>query len=288
MGRRALLNLGLAALVAALALIAWLEPGLEREDATARLTGLAVSDVDRIEIRAGGESIDLWRIEGRWRMTAPVETAANEFRIEPLLRVVEAQSHARFEAVAGELARYGLEPPRALLHVNDVEIAFGDTGPIDQRRYVRVGGFVHLVDDHYLSRLQAGFPSFVTNRLLPEDARPVAFRFPGLVLEQQADGRWRLDPDPALPMDALNRFVDGWTHARAIHIDRHDAESAEGEIVVTLRDRAQPLTFLILETESDVVLSPAGSGLAYHLGSEQGARLLDPLAARGEGLGEED
>lgn len=290
MGRRALLNLVLAVMVVALVMVVWFEPGLDREGAPARLTGLVAGDVDSIRIRiAGGEDIEIIRAAGRWRMTAPVAAEANEFRIEPLLRVVEAQSHASFEAEARELARYGLEPPRALLRVNGVEIAFGDTEPIDHRRYVRVGGVVHLIDDHYLPRLQAGFPAFVSNRLLPEGARPVAFAFPELTITQSADGRWQVEPDRELSMDAMNRFVDGWVHARAIFVDRHAGGPAQGEIAVMLRGAEHPLTFLILETETDVVLAPVGTGLAYHLGSEQGARLLDPgLAAAGDGFGEED
>ncbi len=290
MGRRALLNLVLAVMVIALVLVVWFEPGLEREDAPARLTGLAAGDVDRIGIRiAGGEDIEIMRAAGQWRITAPVDAEANEFRIEPLLRVVEARSYAHFEAEAGELARYGLAPPRALLRVNGVEIAFGDSEPIDHRRYARVGGVVHLIDDHYLPRLQAGLPAFVSNRLLPEGARPVAFVFPNLAVTQSADGRWQVEPERGLSMDAVNRFVDGWAHARAIFVDRHAGEPSQGEITVMLRGAEQPLTFLILETEADVVLAPAGTGLVYHLGSEQGARLLDPdLAAAGDGFGEED
>lgn len=290
MSRRALLNLVLAVMVVALVLVVWFEPGLEREDAPAQLTRLAAGDVERIGIRiAGGEDIEIIRAAGQWRMTAPVDAEANEFRVEPLLRVVEAHSHARFEAEARELARYGLEPPRALLHVNGVEIAFGDAEPIDHRRYVRVGGVVHLIDDHYLPRLQAGFPAFVSNRLLPEGARPVALVLPNLAVTQSADGRWRVEPERGLSMDAVNRFIDGWVHARAIYVDRHAGEPAQGEITVTLQGAEQPLTFMILEAETDVVLAPAGTGLAYHLGSEQGARLLEPgLAAAGDGFGEED
>ncbi len=289
MGRRALLNLGLAVTVVALVLVVWFEPGLERDDAPARLTDLAVGDVDRIGIRAGGEDIDLMRTAGQWRMTAPLAAAANGFRIEPLLRVVEARSHTSFRAEADELGRYGLEPPRALLRVNDIEIAFGDTETVDHRRYMLAGGKVHLVDDHYLHRMQAGFPSFVSNSLLPEGARPVAFTFPHFSVTQSADGRWEIEPERELSMDTLNRFVEGWMHAHAIFVDRHDGGAGQGEITVTLRDTEQPLTFLILGTEVDLVLAPVGSGLAYHLGSEQGERLLDPgRAAGGDGLGEAD
>lgn len=284
MGRRALLNVGLIVLVCVLALVVWFEPGLERGDAPVRLTELAVGDVDRISIRANGDDIEMVRTEGEWRMTAPIDVAANGFRIEPLLRVVEATSHSRFRPPAGELSRYGLGTPHALLRANDIEIAFGDSEPIDHRRYVNVGGVVHLIDDHYLHRLQAGFPSFASNRLLPDGARPVAFAFPQFTIAQDAAGLWKMSPERELSMDALNGFVDAWTDARALFIDRYAGDESLGEITVTLRDAARPLTFLILETEADLALA-ADTGLVYHLGSEQGARLLDPAGAVDGGPG---
>jgi hypothetical protein len=274
MGTRVLLNLGLAVLVLALVLVIWLDPG--REGEAPRLTGLAAGAVTRIVIRHGGDDeIRIERGNGQWRMSAPLQAAANEFRIEPLLRVVEATSHARFEAVAGELSRYGLDPPRAVLRADDVEIAFGDTEPIDHRRYMRVGATVHLVEDHYLHRLQAGYPAFVSNRLLPDGGRPVRVELPQFTIAQDALGRWTIEPERDVPIDALDRLVDAWAEARAIIVDRYHGDVAQGTVRVTLEGEVQALEFLVMESEVDLVLALPGSGLVYHLGSEQGARMMD-------------
>lgn len=280
MGRRALLNLGLAAMVVVLALVVWLEPGLERGEGPIRLTALAADEVGHVLIRRpGDDDIMLERRGGQWHMTAPIQAPANEFRIEPLLRVVEATSHARFEPAPGDLARYGLDRPRASLRIGDVRIEFGDTEPIDHRRYLRIGAEVHLVDDHYLHRLQAGWPSFVSNSLLPEGARLVRLELPEFTLEQDAEGRWAIEPEQDISMDALNRLVDAWTHARALFVDRYDGDAVQGTVAVTLAGAERPLEFAILESEVDLVLALPEAGLVYHLGSEQGARMLSPAPA---------
>jgi hypothetical protein len=275
MRRRLLLNVGLAAIVAALVLVVWLEPGIDRETGPARLTALDADVIGRIEIqRSGHDGIIIERSDGQWRLLAPLEAPANEFRIEPLLRIADATTHAHFEAGAGELARYGLDPPRAVLRIDDVEIAFGDTEALDHRRYMRIGNVVHLVEDHYLHRLQTGYASFVSNRLLPEGSRPVRLSLPDFTLAMDAEGRWNTAPEQDFSMDALNRIVDAWIHARAIIVDAYDGDAAQGTISVSLLGRDEPIEFHVIESDVDLILALPEAGLVYHLGSDQGIRML--------------
>ncbi len=276
--KRLLLNLGLAVMVAALVLVVWLEPGIDRDAGSTRLTALAVEEIARIMIqRSGHDEIVLERGEhSQWRLSAPLQAPANEFRIEPLLQIVNATSHARFAAAPGELAGFGLDPPRAVLRIGTVDIAFGDTEPIDHRRYVQVGNIVHLVDDNYLDRLELGPASFVSNRLLPAGSHPVRLVLPDFTIEQDAQGRWRIEPEREISMDALNQIVDAWTHANALLVQPYDGDVAQGKISITLQGSGQPLEYHIIESEADLVLALPEAGLVYHLGSDQGSRMLKP------------
>ena len=280
MNRRMLLNLGLLLLVLALALLAWMEPGIGPEEGPPRLTAFTADEVTQVSIRRlHGGGLVLEREAGEWLMTSPVRTYANEFRIEPLLRVVEAASHGRFPAAGRDLGEYRLDPPLAVLRVNGEEIAFGGTEPIDQRRYARLGDTIHLIDDHYYYRLQADYPAFVSNRLLPPAGRPRAIELPGLSLARDEEGRWTASPLGDLTPDGINELVDAWVRAQALEVEAYDAaaEEAQGSVRVEMEDGA--IVFGLLERGFGVALARADLGLLYHLAEEQASRLLPTPAA---------
>jgi len=217
-------------------------------------------------------------------MRAPVATVANEFRIDALLGITRADSRAQFDAGTLDLAKFRLDKPATVLRLNDVELAFGDSEPLDNRRYVRNGATVHLIDEDYYYRLQSDFAAFVSTRLLPPNARPAQIRLPEFSVARAGSG-WELAPaQPAATPDALNAFVDGWRGAQAVEVDRYGGEAARGKLGVSFEGDAAPLEFLLLETEPELVLARADLGLRYHLTAEQAKRLLQrPSAAAGGG-----
>jgi hypothetical protein len=61
-------------------------------------------------------------------------------------------------AAPTELARYGLSPPTAVLHIDGPEIsptalAFGDRDPGQNQRYVLHAGEIRLIDEVFFSLL---------------------------------------------------------------------------------------------------------------------------------------
>jgi hypothetical protein len=280
MTRRALLNVGLLVLVAALLLVARFEPGVERKPEQPHLTALTSNDVARVRIRQpGGAELSLSRKDGVWMIDAPIVAYANEFRLEPLLRVTEAESYASFAARGQDLKQYQLDPPLAAMTVNDdLELAFGGTEPINNRRYVRVGDTVHLIDDHYYFRLQAGLPAFVSNRLLPPGAQPVRIAAPGFTLSRDAEGRWSASPAlEGVSQDAFNSFVDEWKGVQAVEVDRYARDGKEKKVRIEFASGA-PIDFQVVESASEVIFGRSDLGVRYHLASDQAHRLLSPPA----------
>lgn len=277
MNTRSVLNLTLLGLAAGLAALVYWQPGIERPAGPPKLTTLSPADIAHLVIRPqrGGE-IRLDKEQGAWMMRAPIAAYANEFRIDALLGIAQADSHAQFDAGTLELAKFRLDPPATVLRLNDVELAFGDSEPLNNRRYVRNGAAVHLINDDYFYRLQMDFPAFVSNLLLPPQAKPAQIRLPEFSVAR-AEGQWRLAPAQQQPSpDALNGFVEEWRGAQAIEIDRYEGGAARGEIMVSFEGDAAPLEFLLLETEPDLVLARADLGLRYHLAAEQALRLMQP------------
>jgi hypothetical protein len=163
MSGRAWVNAGLAAVLACLGALAWLSSGTE--PAPAPLTDVTAERIDAILIeRERQEAIRLESRGGGWRMVAPVDAPANEVKVQALLQVLHAPSTGQLDPRAHAPARFGLEPPKARLHMSgagvDLELAFGDAHPLDARRYVLHAGLIHLLPDttyHHLIAAAADY-----------------------------------------------------------------------------------------------------------------------------------
>jgi len=226
-GARGWLNLALAAAVAGLAAVLWLEPGKETPPPKPKLLAIDKAGVRRIVVeRPGREALELQRRGDHWWLVRPFEVPAARFRAESILGLAGAESESRFEAAEAELARYGLEPPKAVVRFDDAAtVAVGGTDPIDLRRYVRVDGqrTVHLVRDTFYTELAADAAELVSTRLIPPGWEPVEIAVPGLTVRRGGEGRW--EPDAAhrdASADALAAFVDAWRTRRALWVERLD------------------------------------------------------------------
>lgn len=151
MGGRWLANLVLLMVVVVLGAAAQRE--LERE--TPRLTDIDPTTVSRIRLdRPQQPPLVIARADGGWRLEAPEAMPADRARVEALLGVAQAIIRGTLPQGA-ESASLGLDPPRVQLTIDGVSLAFGDTEPLAQRRYVALGGVLHLIEDRWWHLLTA-------------------------------------------------------------------------------------------------------------------------------------
>jgi len=257
---RTLINVALLALAAGLAIVIVLAPG-EGE----RGIGLEpLSDTDaravsriRLETDAGG-TIALRRSEGVWNLVEPIAIAANDFRIDTLLGVLEAPVHARIAADAGQLDRFGLATPHARVRFDQDEILFGNTEPIHGRRYLLYDGSVALIDDAFFSHLSSSAANYVNPALLGRDPSLRSIR---LSKERAA-------------ADGVTDLADAWRSAQATAVRPYEPSLEwTDEIVVESADGE--LRFDVARTKYEVVLGRRDLGIQYHLTKSAGTRLLD-------------
>lgn len=285
MSRRWLVNLALALVLGALAVIAVYKPGLEQPAEHPALTALTPQAVARIEIlRSKEEPIVLERTGEDWRLVAPFAARANRFRIDKLLRVTAAESELHRPAGGEQPARYGLDPPQAILRLDGEEIRFGGLHPLKPLQYVLYRETIHLIPAGHFHAVAAAFDDFLSTSLLDEGAEPQAFYLPGLALEL-ADGAWRLRPaNPDIATDRLHRFVHEWKHARALRVSRDRADpfpkGAPERITIRLAPGAnapppgRALEIGIRARAPELVLYRADEGLQYHFPQDAAERLL--------------
>jgi len=269
MRARLWLNIGLLLLVLALALLAYYQPGLAPQ-APVKLTSLGAQHVTRLRIEQPGQApLVLEKQAGKWNITGPVRVEANTLRVETVLRLAETESLARFPA--RDLQRFKLDKPLLRVWLNDISIAFGDSAPLGQQRYLLLGGTVHLIADYVYYYLSGGLPLFASNTLLSQGAQLQSLELPGFSLAR-VDGRWRLDPSREVSMDDINQFLDAWRVAQALQVTRYQNQAAQDKVHVRLQDGA--IEFLILAREPELILARPDAGLQYHLGSGAAQRLL--------------
>lgn len=226
----------------------------------------------RLELGPAG-SIELRRIDGDWYLLEPLRIAANDFRINGLVRVLEAPVHARIDADAQQLARFGLASPQARIVLDEKEISFGNTEPISGRRYLQFDGKVALVDDNFFSHLNASAASYVLPALLGHEPRVRVIDLPGIRLSRQS-GDWQLDPSHAnATAGDIEALVERWRRAQATAVRPYEPSLPwQGIVRVELADGA--VQFDIARTDYEVILGRADLGIQYHLTKNAGARLL--------------
>jgi hypothetical protein len=169
MKSRWILNLGLALLVSALALLIYFKPGSEDLDTPPPLTALHPDAVTRMRVeRSDKETLVLEKLDGVWRMLEPVRARASPINMTSLLRLATARSEFTVAADPATLDKYGLDKPAARVWLNDEQIAIGAAHPLESQHYVLYGNTIHLIPTHTLSAAFFNYGQLIDTRLLEE------------------------------------------------------------------------------------------------------------------------
>lgn len=267
MHKRHRLNLALLLLLVLLALVAWLEPGKAPAPSVVSIGAPAPEAIRRIRIERPAGALELARRDGLWRLTSPVDIAANGARIDALLALAGSESLARQAIGAGEdLAPYGLDKPQLTLWLNDRRIDFGRQTPLDNRRYLRIGETLHLISDARYYTLLGKWTDYISPRLIPDGERLARIELPDWVLNDD-QGRWLPDPRPEnWSADAATALAQRWQNAQAMQISEEAGGAAQGDAIrLYLRGQDAPLRFVISAREPGLVLLRPDLGLAWHL-----------------------
>lgn len=277
MSHRLLLNLVLVAVVVTLGWLAWRGDGpADGPPPGLPVTGLDPQSVQRMAVqRPDRPEVSLARDDGGWRLLAPLAAPADEFRVRALLGLAAARSAEGFRAAGNDLTQYGLEPPRARVRFDDVEVAVGDAEPVSGLRYVLSDDQVHLIEDAWFGQVFGDSEAWVDPHPLPRDARPVAIRLPDAAWVMEA-GRWRREPaDPAVSADAGTALADAWQRARALAVRALDpALPWDGTVEIVAGAGDAPLRFAVARIPEAVFLGRRDLAVQYRFLPRQGDTLL--------------
>lgn len=273
MRSRLLLNITLLVLVALLGYYAYTTHQQQNQADTAyQLTALSADEIEHIIIRHNQRIVELHKSAGRWRMLQPIDIDANRFRIDTLLKLLNTVSHADYEAAGLTLETYGLSEVITSIQLNDVVIEFGDTNPINNFRYVRIGDRVHLIDDHFYPLLSSQIGTLVARELLPNNAKIDKLILPDMTLYRDDNQIWR--SSSAINPDLITETLHHWKNSEAFGVHNYMARELLADISVYLAGENEPIRFHVTDTDPWLIIARPDLDLEYHFNLELYARLL--------------
>jgi hypothetical protein len=287
MQSRALLNIALFLLVVLLAVYMYdTDQQQQSSSKNEQLTQLPADEVTRISIRHNQRHIELSREDGKWRMLQPIKVAADSFRIDTLLNMLNTVSHAAYSATDIELGKYELSEASTSISFNDVSIDFGIVNPINNYRYVRINNTVHLIDDHFYPLLSSQTGTLVARELIASDAVIEKLVLPEQTLYRDDDNFWHSSND--INPDAITETLYHWQNSQAFGVHNYMQRDSLAEISVFLAGENQPVRFYVTDTEPWLILARPELDIEYHFNLEFYGSLLRPGAssAASEQMGE--
>jgi len=273
MTTRSWLNVVLSLAVLLLAALVYFEPGKQPQQQVPLLS-INPAKLQQLEIiRPGTEGVRLQQRDGQWYLQSPVEIAADPFMVKQILSFLAQPSLQRYPATGLDLSKYGLQPARVKLLVDDVELGFGRVNPLNSHLYVMVADVMHMVLQNEISMLLKDWPDYVSIEPLPKEAL-VAIEVPGLGrLVHEAQG-WRYEGDKVpQSADQLQMLVDAWKTARALQV-RQLSEVVTTEKIVLEFASGQAISLSVAQSADELLLQRVDLGLEYVFDVSRSQRLL--------------
>ena len=276
MRSRLLLNLVLLLVVIGLAIVVLNTSSEQDKNPITRLTDLSAEEVTRIELhRQNEQPVSLYREQDVWYMAEPYQLAANDYRVQALLRLLQTEYRSRHNIGDRDPARYGLANPRSTVVFNDkLKIEFGNTEPLSKQRYLRIDDQLYLVSDTHYYHTVSPATGYLSYALLPP-GKITALELPELQLSLE-QGQWHSDPPhEAHSADDFTELVANWRSAQALRLEPYKQERLpNANIEVQLEGRESPVRFTLQEQDGQPGLLRQDARMRYVINDEIRQQLL--------------
>ncbi|MDR2875055.1 MAG: DUF4340 domain-containing protein [Methylobacillus sp.] len=286
MKSRWFVNLALLAVIAGLGIFLWLAPKKEEAAPDAiKVSSIAPSAVNKIEIGFPAKNpVVFEKQDGHWRLVQPYSARADGESVGKLLDVLNADSVDKFDAA--DPARYGLDQPALRLKLDDREMLFGTTNPVNGRQYIAFENAVYLVATRFYDVAGTQVVEMLDKHLIAPGEEVVGFDFShleqweetGLVIERDG-ANWKVSIPTAKPTpgELDGWFGDGWKTLRANAVEPYkpDPRQSYPYFEIILKDGKRIHVDKQLESP-ELVLARPDEGMAYHYAADLGFTLLNP------------
>lgn len=280
MSRRWLINYLLFTLIIIFTWIGYKYPITEDQQINKNsITSLRAQDVNEIKIETVDDTVKLKKQDVNWRIIRPVQWYANNIAVERLTTLASLEPYSKLPRDEIDLSTLGLQIPKAVVMLNRLNIYFGETNRIGNRRYLMVGTHVYLASDIHYSFIAQGVAGLLDNRLLPSQLELESLQFANFKLHKASTG-WTSDQTNK-SVSNINRLIDSWQHKQASRISSYDASLIPLNKIKAALKNNEVIEFYILSIKPEIIIARPDLKLQYHFPDHQYYQLLS-LDSAGE------
>jgi len=273
MSRQLILNLFLFIIVISLASIIYFSE--EQSTLLERLTDTNVDSITTIKIQHNKNTISINKTAGHyWKITQPVDVAANNFRINSILDLLNAPVHNKYTSAEVDSKKTGLDKPKTTIQFNQQIIAFGIINPATNLRYIKLNNSIYTIEDVYYPLISSHFGTLVSLNLLPPDSKPAKLILQNQTIFKDEKGRWQSNID--ISADNVARTLEHWSDDQAFGVHQYLQRKELGEVFIYLSNSPQPIRYQVTDTDPWLIIARPEIGLEYHLDIEAYDKLISP------------
>ena len=269
-----LLNLVLFLVVISLASIIYFSE--EESTELEKISNSNITGISTIKIQHNKNTTTIIKsANAHWKITEPVAVDANNFRINSILKLLNAPVHNQYSLDEINTSDTGLAKPLTSIQFNNHTIEFGITNPATNLRYIKYNNTVYTIEDVYYPLLSSHFATLVSLNLLPADSKIEKLILANQTIAKDDNGLWQ--SNSKMSADNINKTLDHWRNDQAFGVHQYMQRKEElGEVFVYLEDQQQPLTYVITDTDPWLIIARPEIGLEYHLDIEAYNKLIAP------------
>ena len=273
MHKNNILNLVLFLVAISLASIIYFSE--EQSTLLERLTDINADSITTITIQHNKNTISINKTTGHyWKITQPVDIAANDFRINSILKLLNAPVHNKYTSAEIDSKKTGLDKPKTTIQFNKQIIAFGITNPATNLRYIKLNNTIYTIEDVYYPLISSHFGTLVSLNLLPPNSKLTKLILTNQTISKDEKGRWRSNID--ISADNVSKTLQHWLHDQAFGVHQYLQRKELGQVFIYVANSPQPITYQITDTDPWLVIARPEIGLEYHLDIEAYGKLISP------------
>lgn len=296
MKKRWFLNLVMFGVVASLIAFLYLRPKPSTEqEASFDISSYKLAEFNAISVEFPAKAaVKLDKVNGFWRLSAPINMRADQGSVQRILSIIAAQSKDKI--TDPDLEKFGLNNPEFKLKLirdknsqdkdNVEEFIFGTHNPVTDEQYVAHRNVVYLLSTQYAEFASTQVIELIDKSPLKPTEKIAGFDFSHLeqwtdssLNVDLTDGKWKVSIATAKPQqDEMNEWLDfSWVHnpAKSVEIYTPDRKINYPYVVVKLADGSK-VHFDKIQESPDLLLARPDEGLIYNFPSDAGFTMLNP------------
>ena len=231
-----------------------------------------------IEIKREGETAlifhrehQAWSIQHTQEGNTPLQ--ANLWKLK---QIVDSLSQTNFMALDGELdyAQFNLHQPLVVLQLDNRKISFGNTNPINRKRYIAIDNKVYLIKDDVYRHVIDDWYEFVAKSLFDESKKITSIIINDVKAVLSKDHHWTLHAaNKKVEQDKLQAFIDAWQHTQAVLLTTAEKRNYNFAIDITFED-GDIFRYQAARENDTLIVFDQNSMLEYHFSTASTKQLL--------------